>query len=198
MVSKPDVTPAHRWIAASVGIVLVASAANAEISPAREAALIALGRGCEAPIIRIPGRHGDFDVYVESPEARVALAAANATVMHQPMDALRVKTAMHLPGVRIWIAYTVEGVGSATSVDRITVRPANGAEIEPTDVRWRRLSLGIAPSHGIIEPLRARFPEFVFSALPTGPIQLVLHTNHGIQRYGVAEAARSTLIRVCN
>lgn len=171
---------------------------DAQSSAIEEARWIAVGQRCEAPIIRIPGRHRDFDVYVESPAARIALAAATAVLMHQPFDAARVRTAMHLPGFRIWVAPTIEGVGANVSVDRVTVRPANGVELAASAVRWRRLTLGIAGSHGIIEPLRVRFPEWVFSDLPEDRLQIVLHTNAGIQRYAVTRADWSTLIRVCN
>jgi hypothetical protein len=48
---------------------------------------IALGRSCHAPIIRVAASRGDFDVYVESPFARVALVAATALMMYEPLDA---------------------------------------------------------------------------------------------------------------
>jgi hypothetical protein len=183
---------------ASVSGLVIGCVLSAQPSPEVEAKWIAVGQRCEAPIIRIPGRHGDFEVYVESPAARIALVAATATMMHQPMDAARVRTAMHLPGFRVWVAPTTEGVASTLTIDRITVQPPTGAELAAAEVRWRRLALGIAPSHGIIEPLRARFPEFVFPDLPAGNLQIVLHTTAGVQRYTVTEPARSALIRVCN
>ena len=105
---------------------------------------------------------------------------------------------MHLPGYRIWVATTIEGVGSHQSVDRIAVQPATGAEEAAIDVRRRRLTLGIAGSHGIIEPLRVRFPEWIFSDLPAENFQVVLYTNTGVERYPVAHRDPTMLLRVCN
>jgi hypothetical protein len=65
-------------------------------------------------------------------------------------------------------------------------------------VRRNRLFIGTVASYGVIEPLRARFQEFVFPEVPGGELDVALHTNTGVQRYRVTEQDRSRLIRVCN
>ncbi len=69
---------------------------------------------------------------------------------------------------------------------------------QPDDVRRENLTLGTVPSHGILETLRWRLQEFVFPELPSGELELALHTTTGVQRYRVTEQDRSRLIRVCN
>src|SRR5437868_4910221 len=54
------------------------------------------------------------------------------------------------------------------------------------------------PSHGIIEPLRARFPEFTFDSLPDGPFDVVVVTTKGGRRYHVTDAVRHQSLHVCN
>ena len=160
------------------------------------AAWMAVGRRCQAPVTRIPSRDGTFDIYIESPAARAAVVAATATMMHQSLEATGVKTALK-DGYRIWASSSARTLSTLT-IDRISVRPRGGASIEATDVRRERLFLGTVASHGIIEPLRARFPEFIFRTLPPGPLEVVLHMPLGVQRYRVTDEDRSRLIGVCN
>ena len=54
------------------------------------------------------------------------------------------------------------------------------------------------PSHGIVESLRTRFPEFVFAALPPGDFQVLVQSSTGVQRYTVAARDREQIMRVCN
>jgi hypothetical protein len=124
------------------------------------------------------------------------VVAATATVMHQALDAPGVRTALQ-DGYRIWVAYSPSSPTNI-SIDRITIRTPGGAVLQPTDIRRERLFIGTVPSHGIIEPLRARFQEFVCPALPAGDIDVMLHTKAGVQRYQVTEQDRERLIRVCN
>ncbi len=157
---------------------------------------VAIGQRCQAPIIREPSDRGDFEMYIESPFARVALVAATALVMHQPLDAPGVKQAMQ-GGYRIWFART-PGAPFPATVTRVSV-PSPAGEIVPIAERDERLFLGTVPSHGIIEPLRARFPEYVFDRLPSGPFVVVVATSGGgAQRFRVTQKNRTALIRVCN
>jgi hypothetical protein len=156
---------------------------------------IAVGRTCHAPIIRVATRLGDFDVYVESPFARVALVAATALMMHQPLDARGVKRAMQ-PGYRIWLWHKRDS-RRRISVSRLSVRSGDD-EILPVAERRATLFLGSVPSHGIIPPLRQRYPEFLFDSLPQADFEVVLHTKDGLQRYRINEEHRAKLIPVCN
>jgi hypothetical protein len=107
-----------------------------------------------------------------------------------------VRTALR-DGYRLWLAYSPSSPTNI-SIDRITIRTHGGAVLQPTDVRRERLFIGTVPSDGIIEPLRARFQEFVFPAVPSGDVDVMLHTSAGVQRYEVTERDRLRLIRVCN
>jgi hypothetical protein len=159
---------------------------------------IELGQRCTAPIVRIAATRGeDFDVYIESPQARAALVVATAMLMHQPLDAAPVRRAMQEPGYRVWGDY-VEGSLRTVTVGRIGLRPAAGSEIVAGDQRYERLFVGRAPSHGIIEPLRARFGEAVFDSLPSGDFDVLFHTTAGTERYHVSDKDRATLLHVCN
>jgi hypothetical protein len=172
------------------------AAQTSSLTSEETAAWMAVGQGSQAPVTRIRGRDGTFDVYIESPAARAAVVAATATVMHQSLEARGVKTALK-DGYRIW-AFANAAALSTWTIDRISVRARGGVNIEALDVRRERLFLGTVASHGIIEPLRARFPEFVFGTLPPGPLEVVLHMPRGIQRYRVSDDDRSRLIGVCN
>lgn len=135
---------------------------------------IAIGQTCQAPIIHLAADRADFDAYVESPFARVALVAATARLMHQPLDAPGVKQAMR-PGHRMWFGRTPDAPLNV-AITQVRVRFATG-EIAPVAERNERLFLGTVPSHGIIEALRARFPEFLFDQLPSGKFVVVLGTS---------------------
>jgi hypothetical protein len=165
------------------------------LTPQQLTEAIAIGRQCQAPIIRESSARGDFEVYIESPFARAALVAATARVMSQPLDAPGVKKAIQ-GGYRIWFARTPMAPSPVT-VTRVLVRSPAG-EIAPVARRDERLFLGTVPSHGIIEPLRARFPEYVFDQLPSGPFVVVAATNRGVERFRVTPHNRSALLRVCN
>src|SRR5438552_3217422 len=69
-------------------------AAQPSLTPEETAGWIAVGQRCQAPVTRIPGRDGTFDIYIESPAARAAVVAATATMMHQSLEARGVKTAL--------------------------------------------------------------------------------------------------------
>jgi len=116
--------------------------------------------------------------------------------MHQSLEAKGVRTALR-GGYRI-CAFSSAPTLNALTIDRISVRARGGPRIEATEVRRERLFLGTVASHGIIEPLRARFPEFIFATLPPGPFDVVLHMPTGVQRYRVTDEDRSRLIGVCN
>jgi len=171
-------------------------AAQPSLTPEETAAWMVVGQRCQAPVTRIPGRDGTFDIYIESPAARAAVVAAAATMMHQSLEAKGVRTALR-GGYRIW-AFGTDRTLSTATISRISVRSPGGARIEAADVFRERLFLGTVASHGIIEPLRARFPEFIFTTLPSGPLDVVLHMPTGVQRYRVTDEDRSRLIGVCN
>jgi len=82
-------------------------------------------------------------------------------------------------------------------VSSLSVRSREG-EIRPVAERRATLFLGTVPSHGIIPPLRQRYPEFLFDSLPKGDFDVVLHTNQGLQHYRISEKDRAKLIPVCN
>jgi len=189
-------TPTVAIAALFIVIRVQCHAAQQSLTAEETAAWMAVGQRCEAPVTRIPSRDGTFDIYIESPAARAAVVAATARMMQKSLEARGVKTALK-DGYRIWASSDARGLRIQT-IDRISVRTPGGASIEATDVRRERLFLGTVASHGIIEPLRARFPEFVFSTLPPGPLEVVLHMPGGIQRYRVTEQDRSRLIDVCN
>ncbi len=77
----------HVALVASFGLLLATGARGGQadlLTGAERAQAITLGPSCQAPIVRIPADQHDFDVYVESPFARVALVTAAAQMMHQP------------------------------------------------------------------------------------------------------------------
>jgi hypothetical protein len=160
---------------------------------------VALGRRCTAPIVRVRARPGqDFDVYVESPLGRAALAVATATVMHYPIDAVPVKRTMtEASDYRVWGDYVPSSRG-AVSVRRVMLQPVQGPAIAPIRQMYERFFVGRVPSHGIIEPLRARFGEAVFDRLPDVDYDVVFQTTGGVQRYRVTREAREALLHVCN
>src|SRR5947207_5562286 len=82
---------------------IASRAGGQQLAPQELAQAIALGQGCQAPIIRLSSSRGDFEMFVESPFATAALVSATARMMHQPLDAPRVKQAMR-PGYRVWTA----------------------------------------------------------------------------------------------
>jgi hypothetical protein len=172
------------------------AAQEASLNRDEAAKWIAVGQRCEAPLIRIPSRDGSFEIYIESPAARAAVVAAAAMMNHQPIDARRVQTAIRA-GYRVWASYT-DLSPRTIRIEQMTVRSAQRPEIKPASIRDERLSLGIAPSHGIVEAVRVRFPEFEFLDLPHQDFWLVLRTNRGLQRYLVPQNRRLKLVRVCN
>jgi hypothetical protein len=116
--------------------------------------------------------------------------------MHQPLDAPGVKRAMRRPGYRVWFVRKPDAPFPA-AITHVRVQSTAG-ERAPVTERNERLFLGTVPSHGIIEPLRARFPEFVFDPLPQDTFVLVVGTSGGTQRFTVTQRERTALMRVCN
>lgn len=165
------------------------------LSDGERASAIAMGRTCRAPILHITSAASDYDVYVESPFARVALVAATALQMHASLEATGVQRAMK-PGYRIWAQ-----LKPTTPVDQrleeVWVRTRTG-DIHPVDVRNNRFFLGTVASHGIVEALRERLPEYTFDSLPPDDFAVIVATSHGRQRYAVRRADRQKLMRVCN
>lgn len=180
------------WISSSV----ISGFAQASLNRDEVLRWMSVGEKCEAPLIRIVTRDGNFEVYIESPEARAAIVSAAATMNHQPLDASRVMTALR-DGYRIWVTYT-DGSSRRVSVSRISLRTSRQPELQPIAVHDERLFVGIAPSHGLVEAVRARFPEFEFPDLPSRNFTVVLHTSAGLQQYAVTDNDGKRMMRVCN
>jgi len=153
-----------------------------------------LGRRCQAPMVHFAER--EYDLYVESPLGHAALIVAAALMNHQPLDAPSVRNAM-VPGYRIW-AVRRFGVEPMPTITRITVKPRSGTELQATGERRDRLSMGTMPSHGIVDSLRTRLPQYEFSSLPPEDFDVLVHTEHGVRRYHVTSAKRTQLLQVCN
>jgi len=185
-------------VAFSIALTAAVDGAQPPSSLTREetARWLEVGQRCEAPIVRLPGRGGDFEIYIESPAGRAAVVAATATMMHQGLDTAAVRTALR-DGYRVWVAYSPSS-SSYLTIDRITIRGRGSEVLQPADVVREHLAVGKAPSHGIIEPIRWRYQEFVFPSLPPGDFDVILRTSAGVQRYHVNDRDRSRLIRVCN
>jgi len=157
---------------------------------------MAVGEKCQAPLTKISTRDGNFDIFIEGPAARAAIVAAAAMMNHQLLDAARVQTSL-AAGYRIWASYT-DSSRRTISVDHITIQAKGQRELRSVASREERLTLGTAPSHGIIEAVRVRFPEFTFSHLPEQDFYVILHTSAGVQRYLVTQSDRTRLMGVCN
>jgi hypothetical protein len=71
-------------------------------------------------------------------------------------------------------------------------------EIAPVAERNERFFLGTVPSHGMVEALRPRFPEFVFERWPQDAFDVVVGTSRGTQGFTVTHRERTALMRVCN
>ena len=181
---------------AVAAILLAASSIEPSVTAQLNEA-IALGRTCYAPIIRLQRAGTDFDVYVESPLARIALLAATAQQMHLPFDAAT--AAKHLTTTaRIWADYSAGG-RRTIAVTRIVIATSHPRSIsQPIAVSTSSLFLGRAASHGIIEGLRFRPGESTFETLPSGNFTVVLETTAGAQQYRVTETDRRKLLHVCN
>jgi len=185
----------HRTASA---LMLIVGALGTGEEPARTAEIneaIALGRTCNAPIVRIAASGTDFDVFIESPLARIALLAATAMQMHLPFDASMAERQMTTT-YRIWADYALEGRRNV-SIDRIVLEGPDEKPIEPIDARTSTFTLGHVPSHGIIEALRFRPGESTFDHLPPDDFRVILRTSAGLQRYRVTKRDRTTLLRVC-
>jgi hypothetical protein len=116
-------------------------------------------------------------------------------MMHQPVDGSIVKGAIR-PGYRIWFVPRAMAPVAAAITD-VRVR-SSGHDIAPVAESDERFFVGTVPSHGIIEPLRARFPEYVFDRLPPGNFIIVADTSRGRKRFAVTERERASVLRVCN
>ena len=158
---------------------------------------IALGRTCYAPIIRLQRPGTDFDVYVESPLARIALFSATAQQMHLPFDAAA--AARHYTTTsRVWADYSAGG-SRTIAVTGILVATSHPRSVsKPIAVKTEHFFLGRAASHGIIESLRFRAGESTFETLPSGDFMVVLETTAGRQEYRVTDTDRTKLLHVCN
>jgi hypothetical protein len=118
-------------------------------------------------------------------------------MMHQSLDSPRVQNSMQRPNYRVWGVYA-DDASHTTSVTRIGVRARSGPEVFPMTEQRERFTVGIAPSHGIIEAVRVRFPEAVFATLPTSDFDVLFHTSARVERYRVTARNRETPLHVCN
>jgi hypothetical protein len=161
---------------------------------------IALGKSCgDIPIVRVGTGSGDFEVFIESPAGRIALQAAAARQMHQPFDVSNVTRDMAAHEYRIWLQYTLRGPRTV-SVSKIVIQPKGDrtrAVIPPVREHPFQLTVGNLPAHGIVDEVRWRYFEWIFTRLPAGEFQVVLETTAGEQRYTVTDRDRARLMRVC-
>jgi hypothetical protein len=155
-----------------------------------------LGRKCLAPIVKVTSPGGDFDVYVESPVARAALVTAMLTIAGHPVDGMPGLDRSLQPGYRVWFVRKPTARQTA-SIERVELRK-RASILRASSIRDERLFVARAPSHGIIEPLRARFPEYVFESAPAAGYDVVARTDAGEQRYHVTEQDREAVMNVCN
>src|SRR5437868_11372197 len=114
-------------------LVLIAPAAQPQLTDAQIKDAIALGRSCrEIPLLmKVGSQRGDFDVFIEGPIARIAIQAAAAAQIRRPFDASMVTRQMAAPTFRIWTQYTTRG-RRTVSVNRIVlqaVRATGGNEV---------------------------------------------------------------------
>jgi hypothetical protein len=164
---------------------------------------IALGKDCGGiPLIRVGAPRGDFNVFIESPFARVAIHAAAARQMHQPFAAPQMTRDIVAPDYRIWVQYAPEG-RRTVSVNYIFLRPTGkigtAGVIQPVRERgFSQLSVGALPAHGIVTEVRWRGSEWTFDRIPAGDFQVILETSAGQQRYAVTAKDRATPLRVCS
>jgi hypothetical protein len=179
----------------------LSAAAPGRLDPAAINKAIDLGKSCgDVPLIKLVQPGGDFDVYVESPFARVAIHAAAAQQMHHAFDASNVTSDIGGPGYHVWLQYTLRAVRTL-SVKRLVLQPTSGRDrriIEPIREGPFQLTAGAWPAHGIITDVRWRQYEWVFDRLPEGDFAVVLRTTTGVQRYHVTARERSRTMRVCN
>lgn len=187
----------------AAGLPLGASvAAQESLTESQIKEAIALGKDCGSiPLIRVGAPRGDFNVFIESPFARVAIHAAAARQMQQPFAAPQMTRDIVAPDYRIWVQYAPDG-RRTVSVNRILVQPAGATEvagvIQPVRERgFSQLSVGALPAHGIITEVRWRGSEWTFDHIPAGDFQVILMTSAGKQRYAVTAKDRATPLKVC-
>ena len=202
----------HRKIARAVALSLaiagraIANQPAAALSNAQIAEAISLGQQCgELPIVKVGSVGGDFEVYIESPFARVALFASLARQMHQPFGPSTVTLQMSAPVFHVWLQY-VPTARLAVSVDRVVLQSSGSAEskdggsrsvIHPLNGHPFELTLGHVPAHGIITELRWRQFEWTFDRLPRQDFDAIVETSAGLQRYRVTAADRTKRMRGC-
>ena len=191
----PDLLVRSFLLLATLAAVLGGTGLPETLTDADRVQAIALGRTCQSPIVQVSREGGDFDVYIESPYARVALVAAAAQVMQQSIDAPGVRLAMK-PGYRIWLHRTPRARIDYT-VTQVYVRSGDH-DFSPVSESRDRFFLGTVPSHGMVEAVRSRIPEYSFDALPAGNFDVVVETSAGPQHYPVKQRDRQKLMRVCN
>ena len=118
-------------------------------------------------------------------------------MMSVPLDSNAVKHAISVDGVRVWATRRPERISSHAAVTAIRLETKDQV-IRSVAQRDVRLFVGSVASHGIIEPLRARFPEYTFESLPSGRFDVVLQTTAGVERYHVTPQRTQPLLPVCN
>src|SRR5262249_9646361 len=143
-----------------------------------------------------------FNVYIESPFARVALYASLAQQMHQPFGPSTVTTQMAAPVYHVWLQNT-QNARLTLSVKSVVLRSLTSTagkpatRILPVDGRPFQLTLGHVPAHGIVTELRWRRFEWTFDRIPAGDFEVIVETSAGPQRYRVTTADRASRMRGC-
>jgi hypothetical protein len=187
----------------AIGLPLGAGvAAQGSLTESQIKDAIALGKDCGGiPLIRVGSPRGDFNVFIESPFARVAIHAAAARQMHQPFAAPQMTRDILAPDYRVWVQYVPDG-RRAVSVSRVLLQPTGetgtAGVIQPVRERgFSQLSVGALPAHGIITEVRWRGSEWRFDRIPAGDFKVILMTSAGQQRYAVTAKDRATPMKVC-
>ena len=178
----------------SIALCIAGGVIPPQLTDAELADAVALGKRCKAPIVHF--ETPEYDLYVESPFAHAALITAVAVVNHESVDAPGVRNAMTAPAA-IWLTRKF-GVAAMPTLDRIAVQPLHAVEIRATAERRERLFAGTLPSHGIVDNLRTRLPQYEFSDLPAGDYDVVVHLENGVRRHRVTASVRASAMDVCN
>jgi hypothetical protein len=163
-------------------------------------AAITLGNRCgEVPLIKLSETGHDFDVYVESPFARVAIYAAAARQMNAPFERKNVTADIGGLEYHLWLQYTLHASRTLT-VRRLLLQPArshNRRVIEPIGERPFQLAARTRPAHGIVTEVRWRQYEWLFDHIPNDDFDVIVHTTAGTERFRVADRHRHMKMRVC-
>src|SRR5438552_5839891 len=131
---------------------------------------IELGRAGKVPIVQVGTflgvSKGDFNVFVESPVARIAMAASRAFKQYRPFDVNNVTDSMRAVVYRVFIERERPAAGA---VAHIVLQPRGAKEMD-----------------GIVQPTREPRPgvtQAYFDHFPDGEFDVVIATSTGSHKY---------------